>query len=34
MVSKLNFVTRRLLFYVAIASIGSIIYGWEVGMVK
>jgi len=34
MVSKISFVTRRLLFYVAIASIGSIIYGWEVGMVN
>lgn len=34
MARKIEFVTKRLLFFVCIASIASIIYGWEVGMVN
>ncbi|OUM63888.1 hypothetical protein PIROE2DRAFT_20612 [Piromyces sp. E2] len=31
MVRKVDFITKRLLFFVSIASVASIIYGWEVG---
>jgi len=34
MVRKVDFITKRLLFFVCIASIASVIYGWEVGMVN
>ena len=34
MVRKTDFVTRRLLLFVTIASVASLIYGWEVGMLK
>jgi len=34
MVRKIDFVTKRLLFFVSIASIASLIYGWEVGMLN
>jgi len=27
-------VTKRLVFYCIIATLGSVIYGWEVGMLK
>jgi len=31
---KLEYINKRLLFYVIICGIGSIVYGWEVGMLK
>jgi len=34
MVKKTDFITKRLLFFVGIASVASLIYGWEVGMLK
>jgi len=34
MARKIDYLTKRLLFYVTIASVGSVIYGWEVGMVN
>jgi len=34
MVKKTDFITKRLLFFVGIASVASLIYGWEVGMLN
>jgi len=34
MVRKTDFITKRLLFFVGIASVASLIYGWEVGMLN
>ncbi|KAG4095419.1 general substrate transporter [Neocallimastix lanati (nom. inval.)] len=31
---KLEYINKRLLFYVIICGIGSIVYGWEVGMLN
>lgn len=31
---KLQYINRRLVFYTLICGIGSIIYGWEVGMIN
>jgi len=34
MVRKIDYITKRLLFFVIIASVASLIYGWEVGMLN
>ena len=32
--SKFQYLNKRLIFYTLICGIGSIVYGWEVGMIK